>query len=370
VTSARPGTERPSLTRGASLIELMVGLVVGLLVSLAAAKSAEFFTASQRQGVAVTSGSSNAMSALAAVKDDVISGGMGFFVNGSYRCASLNLSVGASRISDGAAFAPVQATRDGSNDVLDVVYADDVASGAWSQLHEVSAGSSATLASMLPVTAGQTPTVLLARKPDDAASPCVVRTTTASAAPTAADKQLLTFGATGDHNKALFTNEPTFKEHSPVMMLTGLQWNRYRLDGTNLIIERRLQNTQGVLLRNVIGFRVLYGISVASPRAVEDWVDTQNAGFNAITAVNVGRVRAMRIGVVLRSPQPEKKVGGACEATLTKPKLFDVADEVEIEPDVSDWQCYRYRSVVVVAPLRNLTQGTEAIAWPKTTITP
>ncbi len=25
-----------------------------------------------------------------------------------------------------------------------------------------------------------------------------------------------------------------------------------------------------------------------------------------------------------------------------------------VTPDVSDWQCWRYRSVVVVVPLRNL----------------
>lgn len=162
----------PRQTRGISLIEVMVGLVVGLLVTLAATTSAQLFTASQRQGIGAGSGSANSASALAAIKDDVSTGGMGFFVNGGYRCSNLNLSVGTGVLSDGDTFAPVQATRVGSNDVLDIVYSNDVAAGAWVELSATSDGSAATLKSLLPVTVAQTPAVLLA--PKEIGTPCVV----------------------------------------------------------------------------------------------------------------------------------------------------------------------------------------------------
>jgi type IV pilus assembly protein PilW len=72
------------------------------------------------------------------------------------------------------------------------------------------------------------------------------------------------------------------------------------------------------------------------------------------TAANLPRVRAMRMGIVTRSPQREKPdASGNCEASLAKPRLFDV----EIDPDVTDWQCYRYRVSTVVVPLRNLVLG-------------
>ena len=34
-----------------------------------------------------------------------------------------------------------------------------------------------------------------------------------------------------------------------------------------------------------------------------------------------------------------------------------VAIRPAVPADVSDWQCYRYRSAVVVVPLRNLVMG-------------
>ena len=44
---------------------------------------------------------------------------------------------------------------------------------------------------------------------------------------------------------------------------------------------------------------------------------------------------------------------GDCEASLDKPQLFGV----EVEPDVDDWQCWRYRVSTVVVPMRNLVLG-------------
>ena len=65
-------------------------------------------------------------------------------------------------------------------------------------------------------------------------------------------------------------------------------------------------------------------------------------------------MRALRIGFVVRSPQPEKpKAAGACEATTTLPTLFGAA----ITPDVANWQCYRYRTAIVIAPMRNIVYG-------------
>ena len=76
--------------------------------------------------------------------------------------------------------------------------------------------------------------------------------------------------------------------------------------------------------------------------------------MGCITAANIARVRAIRIGIVTRSPQPEKPdANGDCTASSAKPTLF--GDNVE--PDVTDWKCYRYRTAVVVVPLRNVVMG-------------
>lgn len=329
----------------------MVGLVLCLLISLAATSSAQLFTASQRQGVSAGGSAANAGTVLASIKTDVANGGLGFFGDANYLCTKLNLSTGAAKVVDGGAFAPVQATRVGSNVTLDVVYGSEVAAGASVALSGSSTGTNASLKSLLPAQAGQA--VLLASK--TVGTPCVVRTVTSTTVPTAEANQLLSFGITGEHNQAAFTTTPTYDENSRVSMLGAVQWNRYALNGTSLELTRVLLGTTSTLMRNVIGFRVQYGTSADSTTDTLSSWDEPSGAFASIDDTNIARVRALRIGIVVRSPQPEKPNAqtGQCEASSAKPTLFGVT----IEPDVANWQCYRYRSTVVVAPMRNIIYG-------------
>ena len=108
-----------------------------------------------------------------------------------------------------------------------------------------------------------------------------------------------------------------------------------------------------VLAHNVIGFRAQYGIADAGTTALANWQDA-SGGWAALTPALMPRVRALRIGLVTRSPQAEKvNAAGNCEATTATPQLFGA----DLTPDVANWQCYRYRTVIVVVPLRNLVMG-------------
>lgn len=343
---ARPGQ------RGLSIIELMVGLVVALIVGIAASSSAVMFTASQRQGVGVGGVAVNVNTALAAMKNDAATAGLGFFGDSRYLCGSLNLGVGATAHWDGTPFAPVRITRVDGIDRVDVLQSSRVESGAHVLLALPSAGDTASLKSYLPASVGDA--VLLS--PETAGTPCVVRTVTAVAASTEDTPQQLTFASSGTHNAATFAANPTFSDAGGGVTLLGqLRWNRYRMDGTNLVLERPLDGATAVLARNVIAFRAQYGASsvLTTSRTLETW-ENATGTFAALDTAAVARVRAVRVGVVVRSPQREKaNSAGVCEASLAKPQLFGV----EVEPDVTDWQCYRYRSAVLVIPLRNLVLG-------------
>jgi type IV pilus assembly protein PilW len=333
-----------------TLIELLVGLVAGLLVSLAAVSSASLFTATQRQGISAAGTGSNIGSVLASVKNDIANGGLGFFGDSRYLCNRLNLGMGPNPLIDGAAFSPISASRDESgNDVLDVVYGSEVTAGASVRLSSTSNGAEAALKSFLPATPGQA--VLIA---SGLAAPCAVRTVTANTPSSSTSKQLLTFASDGLHNGAAFSNNPDYGENSRVSLLGTVQWNRYRLDGTNLRVGRVLDGTDAVLMRNVVAFRVQYGTSAdTTTDSLTAWDDPVGA-FSTLDQTNMARVRALRIGAVVRSPQPEKpNASGACEATTELPTLFGAP----IVPDVPDWQCFRYRSAVVIAPMRNIVYG-------------
>jgi type IV pilus assembly protein PilW len=167
--------------------------------------------------------------------------------------------------------------------------------------------------------------------------------------------QTFTFDNAGRFNQAAFSVAPLFAERDRITLLGDLNWNRYRRDANTLVMDRPLTGDTVVIARDVIGLRAQYGIAAAAAGSttLEDWQDATGA-FANLDAATLPRVRALRMGIVTRSPQREKPdAGGNCEASLDKPELFGAV----VEPDVADWQCYRYRVSVVVVPLRNLVLG-------------
>ena len=360
VRRARHGLQRAHASaRGLSIIELMVGLVVSLLVGLAASMSAISFTASQRQGMAAGSSATHAGAALSTLKNDIAAAGLGFFGDSRFLCNRLNLSMNGTLHIDGALFSPVRITAGAASDQIDVVHATEVAAGTNVLLLAASNGiTPADVRSLLPVAVGQA--VLLAPDTPSATNPCVVRSVTAITASTDELPQRLTFANTGTYNQVAFTTNGSYVDKSRVTLLGGLRWSRYRLNGTDLLIEQPLNGVSEVLARNVIAFRAQYAVNdgtllpSGAPNPTIDTWQSATGAFASVDATNLPRVRALRVGIVIRSTQPEKRnSSGLCEASATKPQLFGAT----VQPDVSDWECYRYRSTEVVVPMRNLVLG-------------
>lgn len=350
----------PRRQRGLSIIELMVGMVISLLVGLAAAGAALSFSASQRQGIGTGGAMLNASTALAAIRDDIASAGLGFFGDRNYLCEKLNLSVGDVALLNGGDFLPLRITAVSGGIEIDIVWGLQVASGANVLLNKSTDGSaSAEVRSLLPVSNGQA--VLIA--PPTPGIPCLVRTVTGVAASTDTTPQTLTFGNVGKYNKVTFASMPAYAVNDypdigRVALLGDLHWSRYMLTGTTLQLQRPMEGTTVDLMSNVIAFRAEYGVASATPgsTALESWTPP-TGDFATLSSTTLKRVRAVRVGMVTRSAQPERPdSSGTCRASSSKPKdPFD--SSVEITPDVSDWQCYRYRTSVVVVPLRNFLIG-------------
>lgn len=339
--------------RGLSIVELMVSIVIAMLVGLAAAGSAIVFTAQQRQGIGIGGAGVGAETALSALKNDAALAGLGFFGDTNYLCQNLAMSVGAAVVVDGTPFVPLRITAEVTDDRVDIVYADRIEAGANVLMKTVPTATTAELMSLLPVTPGQA--VLLA--PASGVGTCVVRTITGVTASTVDTPQILTFANVvgARFNQAAFSIAPTFAERDRVALLGDVQWNRYRRIGNTLVMERPMDGTSAVLARNVIGLRAQYGIAAAAAGSttLENW-QAATGGFATLSAATLPRVRAIRFGVVTRSPQREKEnSAGVCEASTAKPQLWGVT----VEPDVLDWQCYRYSVQTVVVPMRNVVLG-------------
>lgn len=336
--------------RGISLIELMIGLAIGLMVSLAALSSLRVFSASQRQGAVAAGGVLNAGAALGVLKNDVAAAGLGFFDGRAPLCDRLNLSVGPNAVIDGTDFAPLAIRRVLSQDQLDIFYATDVAAGVPLALLATSDGSRTDTLSTLPTAVDQA--VLLA--PTNTGL-CTVRSVTAITPATAISAQILSYANTGVHNQAAFTTAGTYPVGARLAQLGTLRWHRYRIVDGNLVLEQPLLGRTAVLARGVVALRVQYGTADVGNTTLTGWFGPTDEGWNALTSTSIGQLRALRVGLVGRHPQKAKPdpVSGACSASVAKPQLFGA----EIEPDVSDWACWRFHTAALVVPLRNVVWG-------------
>jgi type IV pilus assembly protein PilW len=352
-------------SRGATIIELMVAIVVGMLVALAAAGSVQIFSASQRQGMGVGRSVFSSTNALSAIKHDIAQAGLGFFGEGAYTCATLNLSVGASVIMDNAPFSPVMIRRTpGTNfDSIQVTSATAIAGGASVITESPTTGASTTMYSYLPASEAQA--VLLTPNPQLTGN-CTVRSITKVNRPTPPALHSLEFDSTGPnakHNSALatFTAPPNFPADSRVVLLGSLIMNNYTVNAAqeqlvlNLPMNGAASNV--VLASNVVAFRAEYGLSNAPGAAtLSSWQSP--ALFAGPGTADMSRVRAVRVGLVVRGDQKEKApIGSAtCTASDAKPQLFGetITDPVMVG---DEWRCYRYRVLTAVIPMRNIAIG-------------
>ena len=186
----------------------------------------------------------------------------------------------------------------------------------------------------------------------DAGLPCTVKTADRVDPPQPGRGSVLHFDAVGLHNQVLFA-PVVYSSSSAVSLLGTLYWSRFAVDASgNLVMSRPIANTSATLARHVVGFQVQYGVSDGISPTLNSW----QYGEGAWTTLNSGllsRVRALRIGLVLRSEQPEKPDAlGNCSATVTEPVLLDRALTLS-----GNWKCYRYRTSTAVIPLRNILMG-------------
>lgn len=151
---------------------------------------------------------------------------------------------------------------------------------------------------------------------------------------------------------------------------------RYSIVNSQLVAQDLLQagaaGSTVVLADGIVQFQAQYGfdgngdgsVSAAAPvNAVaviagtpppDQWVDSMPA---AATAADWQKVIAVRIVAVSRSITPERRnTANACVTTVANP-VWAAGGNVPLDVSLWDpveWGCYRYRAFEVVVPLRNM----------------
>lgn len=121
------------------------------------------------------------------------------------------------------------------------------------------------------------------------------------------------------------------------------------------------------VVSNIVSIQAQYGIAPLAPpinQPVNCWVnavavDALNpchaSDWANPTSANIARIKAVRIAMVARSSLPEKPsiTGGVCDATNTAPVSWSGGPTIDLSAD-ANWKCYRYKVYQTIVPLRNV----------------
>ena len=351
---------QPALDQhGFTLVELMVALVIGSLIAVAAASLAFSFDASRKTTLAANNATGAGAAALAALYTQVAMSGGGLISNGEQFCQTLHVSTAATPLPLDP-LAIDHASRP-DTDVLQFAYA---AGGSAAALLPIP-GVLASLVADIPVSAvgavraGNQ--VLLTRDTNGTLA-CVLRRVTSLN--TAAGIDTLHFSATDALNGAVGALL-SFGSTSFVVPVAELRMQRWYAQDGVLRQQDVLKGTVADVADGVLYLRAQYGIDTGTGIA---WQDVAPAA-PSLNRAQLAGLRSVRIALLARTSDREHQADPARCTTTTDPAIplgngwalsVNVANLKNSAGAalVPDWQCYSYRSYSTVQPLRNVIWGT------------
>lgn len=344
--------------RGFSLVEIMVGMVIGLLGTIVIF---QVFAASEGYKRTTTAGgdaTQNGAAALFAIERDLRVGGHG--INNSEALACTNSFTyfdsggGAPGPIPGFATRPLVIQDGGAGpDSFTVNYTSSVRGNVAAELASPGMGSAAgnlkvnttfgfANDDLVLVTSGANCTLMTLTNVDDAA---LELAHAAGSAPT--------------HNPSatyMAANAwPAYPEGAKIYNVGQRFFSRtYSLNGSTL----RSQDANGAavapIAADIVSMQAQYGIAPAGSQVVGNWVDA-TGGWAAPTPADVQRIKAVRLAIVARSPLSERPsiAGGACDTTAAAPVSWIGGPALDLSAD-ANWSCYRYKVFQTIVPLRNI----------------
>ncbi|MDO8291304.1 MAG: PilW family protein [Gallionella sp.] len=350
---------------GFSLIEIMVGLVIGLLASLVIMQVFSVFEGQKRTTTGTADAQTNGSIALYTVQRELQMAGYGLLPTGeasvadsAIECTALTIDA-ATGIGD---ISPVTITDGGAaSDSITIRYSTTDTGGIPSQIRGVG----------VPAAGDVTVDNNLGCQDDDIAlimngNSCFLTAVTALSAPpppapaSAVPATITLQDITGAVTGANFACLGAWREIT------------YAVNNGNL------ERNAVARVVDIVNIQAQYGIgdpAAANPNRVVQWVNATGA-WAAPTAANRNRIKAVRAAVVARNGLMEKEavtfqcssltadppLTGLCSwsGTSASPDTASPAPAIDLSGD-ADWQRYRYRVFETIIPLRN-------VIWSKSTL--
>lgn len=344
---------------GFSLIELIVGMAVGLIVMLVVTQTFGVFQNQQR----VTSGTADAQTngsiALYSMTRELQMAGYGVMpsndANSPLECGSITLGTEAISNANMTAaeginnLSPVTITEGAASDTITIRYGNSLLGGIPTTLTAAASGKVLTVGSNLNCRAGDFAIITRGTTCE------VTRLADPQNTPTANSTQEIVIDAA---------------EASPTLVSAGAS----NISCLGDWVERTYSVNNGILQQNgvdmmagVMSIKAQYGVSATTNNnAITSWVDPAGTWApGALTVATRNQIKAVRIAVIARNPKQENAaVTTACDPLATPPTglcSWVGGPSIDLSSADSNWANYRYRVFETIIPLRN-------VIWSKDTL--
>ncbi|HET7832103.1 MAG TPA: PilW family protein [Gallionella sp.] len=340
--------------KGFTLVEVMVGMTLGLLTAVIIMQVFMVFENQKRTTTAVSEAQENGLMTLVQLEQAARSAGSGLTNLAALECTSVHSYLNGispapgwpSALGPGAPgvpLAPVVITDGGAGgaDTITTVQGADFLGSIAATLTGTMPQPSSELEVSRTLGFADGDLILVSQNGN-----CTVMQVTH--VQTAPAKLQHNPGAGGPYNPpAAFQNDngwPAYTTGANIISLnsTGFAVNTYRVSNSDLRLTVN-SAPEVTIVKDIVSVQAKYGVAPTNAQDVSQWVDaTGEWASNALDVAHVKRIKAIKLTVVARSNKKE-----AGNVTTNFPGDVDISA-------VPDWQRYRYRVYNTIIPLRNI----------------
>ena len=352
----------PRLQRGFSLIELMVGMTIGLIASIVIIQVMTLFDQQRRSTTGSADAQTNGGIALYQIARELQMAGypLNPTTDSPLECTTVTSSVAGITTLTPVSLVNGTAGTYPASDSITIRYGSGQTGLGTPSAITTMVGGAATVGSSLGCRNGDIVVVI-------SGSSCAV---------TKVDTSVAALTTT---SVPLASPQPAIAAPGANLACIGTTWNEvtYAVNGATGNLERTA-NVNGVagtatpMVTGVAMLQAQYGISAATnSNQVAQWVSATGGTWTTPTVPNRNLIKAIRLAVVARNPKMETEVvSTACSSTTAaspsgvcawEGSATSPAPTVDLSTGNANWDKYRYRVFQSIVPLRN-------VLWSKDTL--
>ncbi len=329
---------------GFTLVEIMVGLAIGLLATLVVMQVFEVFEMQKRTTTGTADAQTNGTIALYSIGREMQQAGFALMPFNANQAGASPLAC-TQLVKDGVAanidlLSPASIV-DGVSDTITIRYGDSRAGGAPSMVR-VLTGNTATLGSNLGCTAGSASLSFRENSPI-----CNMSSVSSVPATPPADAQTI-----------VTLRDPTGVAVNSYVSCLGA-WHEVTFRVNNDSLERQdlaVSNNFVPVLPDIVNLQAQYGISSScNSNDIVQWVDATGGQWATPSVADRNKIKAIRVAVVTRNSKMEggniSDVCGSASGTPLCSWTGGPAIDLSANPN---WKRYRYRVFETTYPLRNV----------------